>query len=90
MSVSQCSEPYCAFITALSFSGYFSTLCTVYADTSRVVKHQHFGSNGVYYQQEFKVVLSCGQTELKAQISWVENVSAMFDASRVLNREADA
>ncbi|KAI0086044.1 hypothetical protein BDY19DRAFT_376420 [Irpex rosettiformis] len=52
---------------------YFSTLCTIQADTSRVTKHKQFGSDGVYYKQDFKVVLSCGQTELKAQISWMEN-----------------
>ena len=54
---------------------YFSTLCTIQADTSRVTKRQQTGSNGKFYQQDFRVVLSCGQTELTAQISWMENVS---------------
>ena len=55
---------------------YFATLCTIVADTSRVRRYRHMGSNGPFYRQEFKVVLSCGLTEMKAQISWMENVSA--------------
>ncbi|KAI0918923.1 hypothetical protein AcV5_001979, partial [Taiwanofungus camphoratus] len=51
----------------------FSTLCTVYADTSRVVKRKQHGSKGVYYSLDYKVVLLCGLTELKAHISWIEN-----------------
>ncbi|EKM51021.1 uncharacterized protein PHACADRAFT_212923 [Phanerochaete carnosa HHB-10118-sp] len=51
----------------------FSTLCTIYADTSKVVKQKHQGPKGVYYTQKFDVVLSCGTTEMKAQICWMEN-----------------
>lgn len=51
----------------------FSTLCTVYADTSRVQKVRQKGPNGPYFTQQFRVVLLCGLTELKAQISWIEN-----------------
>ncbi|KZT00295.1 uncharacterized protein LAESUDRAFT_764717 [Laetiporus sulphureus 93-53] len=51
----------------------FATLCTVQADTSRVTKVQQHGLKGVYYTQHYKVVLLCGLTELKAQISWMEN-----------------
>lgn len=53
----------------------FSTLCTIHADTSRVAKQKRQGVNGVYYTQTFDIVLSCGLTEMKAQISWKENVS---------------
>lgn len=53
----------------------FSTLCTVHADTSRVGKAKQKGKKGIYYELKYKVVLLCGPTELKAQISWVENVS---------------
>ena len=52
----------------------FSTLCTIYADTSRVAKQKSFGTKGFYYTQNFDIVLSCGLTEMKAQISWMENV----------------
>ncbi|KAI0668093.1 hypothetical protein C8Q78DRAFT_1081495 [Trametes maxima] len=51
----------------------FTTLCTVFADTSRVVKTPRAGKNGVHYAQAFDVVLMCGLTELKAQIRWTEN-----------------
>ncbi|KAI9060753.1 hypothetical protein FKP32DRAFT_1577403 [Trametes sanguinea] len=55
----------------------FATLCTVFADTSKVFKSPRVGPNGmVYYAQIFDVVLMCGLTELKAQIRWIENVSA--------------
>ncbi|KAF9812314.1 hypothetical protein IEO21_06256 [Rhodonia placenta] len=53
----------------------FSTLCTVHADTSLVRKAKRKGKNGTYYKLDYKVVLLCGLTELKAQISWIENVS---------------
>ena len=33
------------------------------------------GPNGVYYVQNFNIVLLCGMTELQAQLSWTENVS---------------
>ena len=32
------------------------------------------GPNGVYYVQNFNIVLLCGMTELQAQLSWTENV----------------
>ncbi|OSX61860.1 hypothetical protein POSPLADRAFT_1144067 [Postia placenta MAD-698-R-SB12] len=53
----------------------FSTLCTVHADTSRVQKVKKKGPKGPYFTQTYRVVLLCGLTELKAQISWIENVS---------------
>ena len=56
-------------------SEMFAPLCTIYADTSQVARHAKLGTNGVYYVQNFDVVLLCGMTEMQAQISWVENVS---------------
>lgn len=53
----------------------FSTLCTVHADTSHVLKETRNGPGGLYYELVFKIVLLCGLTELKAQIRWMENVS---------------
>ena len=56
-------------------------MCIIHADTSRVAKQRLLGTNGAYYYtQDFDIVLSCGLTEMKAQISWTENVSiAGFD-----------
>ncbi|KAH9940112.1 uncharacterized protein BXZ73DRAFT_99109 [Epithele typhae] len=51
----------------------FTPLCTVAADTSRVARQTRQGPSGVYYDLHFKVILLCGLTELKAQISWTEN-----------------
>jgi hypothetical protein len=53
----------------------YSTLCIVSADTSQVLKTMRRGPSGAkYYVQEFSIVVLLGLTELKAQISWVENV----------------
>ncbi|KAI8977711.1 hypothetical protein BD414DRAFT_538976 [Trametes punicea] len=52
----------------------FTTLCTVFADTSQVFKVPRIGPNGnVHYVQTFDVVLIYGLTELQAQIKWMEN-----------------
>ncbi|KAH9847715.1 hypothetical protein C2E23DRAFT_484151 [Lenzites betulinus] len=51
----------------------FTTLCTIFADTSQVVKTPHKGRMGTHYSQSFDVVLVCGLTELQAQIRWMEN-----------------
>ncbi|OSX61856.1 hypothetical protein POSPLADRAFT_1145484 [Postia placenta MAD-698-R-SB12] len=59
----------------------YSTLCTVHADTSRVLKVMQHGENGIYYTQDYKVVLLCGTTELKAQISWMEDVGGFIAIS---------
>ncbi|KAI0773051.1 hypothetical protein BD413DRAFT_656213 [Trametes elegans] len=48
----------------------FTTLCTVYADTSEVVKTPRPGRHGIHYAQSFDIVLMCGLTELQAQIRW--------------------
>lgn len=69
-------------ISSLCAPEFFSTLCTVYADTSKVARYILSGSKGAYYRQEFKVVLSCGLTEMKAQISWTENVSPRTSAQQ--------
>ena len=53
----------------------FSTLCVITADTSRVTKIPHRGLTGdQYYTQDFNIVVLFGLTELKAQITWIENV----------------
>lgn len=69
---------------AQSDSDAFSTLCTIHADTSKVVKQKHLGSNGIYYTQIFDIVLSCGLTEMKAQISWMENVRFAIRATDLI------
>ncbi|RPD55189.1 hypothetical protein L226DRAFT_493295 [Lentinus tigrinus ALCF2SS1-7] len=51
----------------------YTSLCTIYADTSKVARRPLSGPNGTYYEQDFKIVLLCGLTELQAQLSWIEN-----------------
>jgi hypothetical protein len=53
----------------------FSTLCTVFADMSNVKKEKKERDGRTFYTLDFKIVLLCGLTELKAQIIWFENVS---------------
>ena len=53
----------------------FSTLCTIFADTTQVKKEKKQRGGSTYYTLDFKVVLLCGMTEFKAQISWMEDVS---------------
>ena len=56
----------------------FTTLCTVTADTSQMAGSLEpiLGLAGIeYYRMEFDVILQFGLTELKAFISWMENVS---------------
>lgn len=59
----------------------FTTLCTVTADTSQMAGSLEpiVGLAGIeYYRLEFDVILQFGLTELKAIISWIENVSVNF------------
>ena len=59
----------------------FSTLCSVTADTRQMAKRLKplKGVGGApYYKFDFNVVLLFGLTELKAQISWMEDVSLIF------------
>jgi len=59
----------------------FTTLCTVTADTSQMAKGLKASSGpggNQYYHQNFSVVLLFGLTELKAQISWMEDVSRII------------
>jgi len=54
----------------------FSTLCTVTANTRQMAKRLKplKGVGGApYYKFDFNVVLLFGLTELKAQISWMED-----------------
>lgn len=56
----------------------YKPLCTVVADTSQATKalKSHTTATGkTYYRQDFDVILLLGLTELKAQISWMEDVS---------------
>ena len=52
------------------------TLCTVFADTTAIKKDRKQRGSSAFYTLDFRVVLQCGLTELKAQISWIEQVSA--------------
>jgi len=54
----------------------FSVVCTVTADTSGVARTMapKRGANGMqYYCQDYDIILMFGLTELKAQISWMED-----------------
>ncbi|KAM5545516.1 hypothetical protein V8D89_000554 [Ganoderma adspersum] len=50
----------------------FTRLCTISADTSQVARQSKKGAIGGYYTQDFEIVLSCGLTELEAQLRWFE------------------
>ncbi|KIM58494.1 hypothetical protein SCLCIDRAFT_128104 [Scleroderma citrinum Foug A] len=55
----------------------YTSLCTIRADTSKLAHSMHshqLPGGGVYYSIMFYVVLLFGLTELRAQISWRENV----------------
>ncbi|KAL4245026.1 hypothetical protein ABKN59_002860 [Abortiporus biennis] len=70
----------------------YVTLCSVKGDTSQIRKTPRLGSQGsMYYSQDFKIVLHCGLTELKAQICWDEGgIERRGSASIVYDIEAIA
>ena len=62
----------------------YKPLCTVVADTSqatKALKSRTTTAGKTYYRQDFDVVLLLGLAELKAQISWMEDVSAFSNFS---------
>ncbi|KAI0704715.1 hypothetical protein C8Q76DRAFT_631269 [Earliella scabrosa] len=61
----------------------YTPLCTISADTSKVAHEARAGPEGLYYVQDFKIVLLCGMTELQAQVSWIEDVSVLGPAKIV-------
>jgi hypothetical protein len=66
----------------------FSTLCTVQADLSQMTKTMkpQRGRGGVqFFKQDFSVVLLFGLTELKAHLSWMDNVRALSSALLLLS-----
>ncbi|KAK7472084.1 hypothetical protein VKT23_000203 [Stygiomarasmius scandens] len=50
----------------------YTTLCTIVADASKAAQF-HQSPTRSYYTVNFKIILLLGLTELKAQISWMEN-----------------
>ena len=55
-------------------------MCTIEADTSRVQPKRKVSRYGTaYYEISFQIAILFGLTELKAQIIYKENVSAMFE-----------
>ncbi|KAI0804773.1 hypothetical protein BC629DRAFT_1207875 [Irpex lacteus] len=54
-------------------TAHFSTLCAVHAVTPLAENTKKLGTEGYFYEQDFKVVILCGSTEMKAQVSWEEN-----------------
>ena len=54
----------------------YSTLCIVKGDTAELCKSlRPQVEAATFYEISFEVVLALGLTELKAHISWEENVS---------------
>ncbi|TFY59589.1 hypothetical protein EVJ58_g5686 [Rhodofomes roseus] len=51
----------------------FSTLCTVHADVNPESYKLASGQLGEFYRMDFNVVLLFGLTEIKAQLSWLED-----------------
>ncbi|KAF5354421.1 hypothetical protein D9758_010726 [Tetrapyrgos nigripes] len=51
----------------------FSTLCSVVVDARKAAKNQRTALSRSYYTVDFKVILLLGLTEMKAQISWIED-----------------
>ncbi|KIP11255.1 hypothetical protein PHLGIDRAFT_114660 [Phlebiopsis gigantea 11061_1 CR5-6] len=62
----------------------FTTLCTVFADTTAVKKEKKQRGGSVFYTFDFRVVLQCGLTELKAQISWTEGGVERRGAAKIV------
>jgi hypothetical protein len=58
----------------------FSTLCRVEADISHIKLHPRLSPHTltIYYRVDCDVIFSFGLTELKACLSWKENVSPIF------------
>jgi hypothetical protein len=52
----------------------------VEADTSQVPRAPLYGEElQIFYRQDFEIILSFGLTELKAQLSWKEDVRSSFN-----------
>ncbi|KIJ14488.1 hypothetical protein PAXINDRAFT_79056 [Paxillus involutus ATCC 200175] len=67
-------------------SAYFTDMCTVIADTSKLIHSMsplRSLNGGIYYRLDIDVILLFGLTELKAQISWKHGVSSRSPAAIV-------
>ena len=75
------------FLTYISISkqtqfrvALYSALCHVEADTTEICDSlEPQAGAATYYEMDYEVVLALGLTELKAYISWVENVSSRIN-----------
>ncbi len=70
------------FIADTALLDLYVPLCTIAADTSKVYKKPQRAAEGKYFVQEYDIVLMCGSTEMRAFISWMENVRAVPILSR--------
>ena len=64
---------------------HFTTLCHVIADTSIIARSlpaQRAPGGGDYYSLHFDVILLFGLTELKAQVSWNDQVRFVILSGR--------
>jgi len=53
----------------------YTKLCTIEVDVSRAAIHTLPNASGMgsFYQVDCEIILLFGMTELKAQVSWMEN-----------------
>lgn len=58
----------------------YTKLCTIEADLSRVplAPRSKATGRGNFYRIDYDIILLFGMTELKAQVAWKENVSAIL------------
>ena len=69
----------------LQTQAHFTTMCHVIADTStiaRSLRAQQAPGGGDYYRLHFDVILLFGLTELKAQISWNDQVRFVMSSRK--------
>jgi hypothetical protein len=69
-----------SLLANINFLAMFSILCYVEADISHINFPPRLSphKSAVYYKADYDVIFSFGLTELKACLSWKENVSPIF------------
>jgi hypothetical protein len=73
------SRRLCASLWCKPLPDNYPVVCTIEADTSLVQPKKKVSRYGTtYYEISFQIAILFGLTELKAQIIYKENVSAMF------------
>ncbi|KZT03737.1 uncharacterized protein LAESUDRAFT_814408 [Laetiporus sulphureus 93-53] len=68
----------------------YDTLCTIRADISHIPTVRKRGLQGDYYEQRTKMIFLFGLTELKAQLSWMENGQEEGSPATIVYEEDDS